>query len=337
MSPSLADKVRFLLEPRAYPDPPLAVDSVETHFAWVFFTDRHAYKLKKPVHLQVLDFRELAARELDCREELRLNRRLAPDVYLQVVPLVLRPGGGLGLGGAGETVDWLVKMRRLPARLSLDQMLRSGTAASWKLRALAQTLAQFYRAVPPEPLTPRGYRARLTALVDDTHRELRRPQFVLDPRLVDGVREKQRAFLRAESPLLGERAAQRRIVEAHGDLRPEHIFVGAGLARPLIIDCLEFSRELRILDCADDLALLALECERRQAPQVGREILAEYARCSGDAPAERLVRFYQSLRAAVRAKLAIWHQLDPQVEPSPRWARQAGDYLALAEAYLEAA
>lgn len=113
MAVSTAEKVAFLRTPAAYPTHPRRVDVIETHMSWVFLAGDRVYKLKKPVHYPFLDFRTLASREFHCREEVRLNRRLAPHVYLGVVPLTQDHGGALALGGGGEVVDWLVEMRRL--------------------------------------------------------------------------------------------------------------------------------------------------------------------------------------------------------------------------------
>ncbi|HSK39559.1 MAG TPA: hypothetical protein VK943_07310, partial [Arenibaculum sp.] len=116
----LTAKVAFLRRATSYPDRPARVDVVETHMSWVFLTDRHVYKLKKPARSPVLDFSTVDAREANCEAEIRLNRRLAPRVYLGVVPLVVLDGGTLALAGPGRPVDWLVRMLRLPMRHRLD-------------------------------------------------------------------------------------------------------------------------------------------------------------------------------------------------------------------------
>lgn len=119
-SMDLQAKVACLSRPEIYPERPAAVEVVQTHMSFVFLTGSYAYKLKKPVRYHFLDFSTLEARYRDCQEEVRLNRRLARDVYLGVVPLTLAPQGGLRLGGDGEPVEWLVQMRQLPKRLMLE-------------------------------------------------------------------------------------------------------------------------------------------------------------------------------------------------------------------------
>ncbi len=131
-------KVRFLTKASNYPRPVSAVEPVETHFAWVFLTDHHAWKMKKPIRAQVIDYRRLEDREYYCREELRLNRRLADWVYLDVVPLTEDSEGGLRLGGDGRAVDWLVKMRRLPEEEMLQQQIDRGRLGDEQLRRVTR-------------------------------------------------------------------------------------------------------------------------------------------------------------------------------------------------------
>jgi aminoglycoside phosphotransferase family enzyme len=143
--PGLAAKVRFLAEAQNYPEATGRVDIIETHMSWVFLTDRHAWKLKKPVRQSYLDFTTEAARRRNCVEELRLNRRLTKDVYLEVVPLTVDTDGRLRLGTDGAAVDWLVKMRRLPADRMLDRLIRAGSARAEDVRRIVDALCRFRR------------------------------------------------------------------------------------------------------------------------------------------------------------------------------------------------
>ena len=142
---SIAEKVAFLRGPQAYPARPRRVDVVETHMSWVFLAGEFVYKLRKPVRHAFLDFSTLAARRLDCRREVRLNRRLAPDVYRSIIPLVQRRDGCLGLDQSGRVVDWLVEMRHLPADRMLDALIRTGSLTRADVESLARILTTFYR------------------------------------------------------------------------------------------------------------------------------------------------------------------------------------------------
>jgi aminoglycoside phosphotransferase family enzyme len=331
---TLEAKVGFLGRPDAYPEATSRVEAVETHMSWVFLADAHAYKLKKPVRYAYLDFSTPEARRRDCEQEVRLNRRLAPEVYLGVLPLVCDAEGRLRLGGEGETVDWLVQMRRLPADRMLDHLLRGGTVTHAEIARLARLLARFYAAAPAEAIAPEAYRQTLAGRIEDNLRELTSPEFGLDPDLPERIARFQLTFLLDHADRFDRRVRQGRIVEGHGDLRPEHVCL---LEEPVVIDCLEFNREYRILDPVDELGYLALECERLQAPYVGRWLLDGYGEASGDVPPEALLHFYQSCRATLRAKLALWHLRDDGRHPPGTWRAAAGEYLELAQRHADAA
>ena len=179
-SVSLATKVAFLSRPDIYPQRSARVDAIETHMSWVFLTDSRVYKLKKPVCYDYLDFSTVEARRADCMAEVRLNRRLAPDVYLGVVPLELGVQG-LHLDRGGVPVDWLVEMRRLPADRMLDQALRAGTADPEDLARVASRLSRFYASAPRIPMQPAEYRRRLKRDLRDDQRWLCLPEFGLEP------------------------------------------------------------------------------------------------------------------------------------------------------------
>lgn len=330
---ALADKVAFLQRPESYAERPAAVEAVETHLAWVFLTDRHAYKLKKPVRYPFLDFSTIAARRRDAMEEVRLNQRLAPGVYLGAVPLTADQGR-LGLGPPGTPVDWLVWMRRLPRTRMLDYAIAAGTVPHAAVCAVVELLVAFYHDAPCVPVTAAVYQGRLLAEIDADARALDEPRYDLPAGLVTRVAGAQRAFLVRRGELLSSRASGGRIVEGHGDLRPEHVCLGPP---PVIIDCVEFNRQFRTLDPVDELAYLAMECERLGAPGVGAMLLAEYIARSGDHPPPRLIHFYQSVRATLRAKLAAWHLDDPSVLYPSQWYNRARAYLALAERHAQEA
>jgi aminoglycoside phosphotransferase family enzyme len=311
---TLDDKVAFLKRPESYPEGPERVETVETHMSWVFLTDRFAYKLKKPVRYPFLDFSTLGARRRDCQEEVRLNRRLAGDVYVGIVALTADSDGNLQLGGDGETFDWLVEMRRLPARRMLDQVIGSRAVRKTDIRRVAKKLAEFYKGSRPVEIEPCEYRQRFQVDVAANLRELVTPEYRLSGATAKRVAAAQLELLGCEPELFAERVRDGRIIEAHGDLRAEHICLGP---EPLIIDCLEFNRDFRILDPVDELAFLALDCERLGAPWIRDLLLEVYGRTTGDRPAQRLLHFYTSYRACLRAKIAIWHLREPDVRRMP--------------------
>lgn len=254
-----ARKLRFLRDPRHYPRGSGPVSVIETHFAWIFLTARHAYKLKKPMRQWPLDYRALRRRERGCRLELALNRRLAPTVYLDIVPLRQLADGSLRLGGGaragGRTVDWLVRMRRLPAARMLDRAAIGDAVPAGTVRELAALLARFHAAAPPRPMGPATYVARLERRIRVNHRALAARAWGLRAASVSRACAAQHRFVAEARRLLGPRG--KRVAEVHGDLRPEHVCLGPPVC---VIDCLEFDRNLRTLDPLEEIAFLALEC-----------------------------------------------------------------------------
>jgi len=326
---TLHDKIGHLGRPGSYPDFTSRVEVVETHMSVVFLTDAHVYKLKKPVRQAYLDFSTLEARRIDCLEEVRLNRRLAPSVYLGVVPLAAA-AGGLVLEGSGTPVEWLVKMRRLPRAAMLDQAMSRGTVTPQDIERCMAVLCAFYVASPPSPLTARQYRERFASEIASHRRELLSGAYRMPGAAVEAVAARLLRFVSDDAALLEARASAGRVIEAHGDLRPEHVCLGPD---PVFIDCLEFDRDLRMLDTAGEAAYLALECDCAGCAQVARWVLAAYrAHAHDDAP-DRLVAFHQGERAMMRAKLAAWH-LDDGLPAGARtrWLERAGNYLAYADA-----
>ena len=319
------DKVARLRDPGIYPDRPAAIEVIETHFSWVFLTPHRVYKLKKPVRYHGLDFTTLAARRHNCEQEVALNRRLAPAVYLGVAALTRSASGRVDFDGPGAVLDWLVVMRRLTAEAMLDSAIRAGTVDLAAVDRIAALLAGFYRSTTPAPLDPDTYRARLAATVAENCTVLEAADG-LDQPLVAALSAWQEEFLQSGSALLGERAAH--LVDAHGDLRPEHVCLGP---EPAIIDCLEFDARLRQLDPVDELAYLALECERLGAADIGNRILAQYETATGDRCPTELIDFYRTFRACVRARIAIWHLADCTPGEREHWRQRARDYLGLME------
>jgi aminoglycoside phosphotransferase family enzyme len=325
----LARKLAFLGDPRSYPHRPARVRALETHFAYVFLAGKYAFKLKKPARQAGMDYRTLAARRRGCEQELRLNRRLAPTVYLAVIPLTLRQGR-LRLDGRGRIVDYLVMMRRLPATATLDHALVHGTPRLRDLAPTIELLARFYGQAVRAPLAPRRYRSRFEAQIGRNLRALRAQRALIDWQRARRITDLQREFLKRAARIVGARGEH--LVDAHGDLRAEHVCL-----RPLaVIDCLEFDRTLRRLDPHEDVALLALEIERCR-PALARAFLRRLAARLGDPVPAALTHIYMSHRALTRAKLAAWHLGDPQFPDLAPWLSRTESYLRSAERHARAA
>ncbi|MBB2175603.1 hypothetical protein HLH21_06615 [Gluconacetobacter johannae] len=321
-------KVQFLSRPQSYAGSIKTVIARETHMSWVFLAGPRVYKLKKPVRFPYLDFSTLDRRADACRTEDRLNRRLAPDVYLGVVPLV-EGASGLAIGGAGQVVDWLVVMRRLDDAGFLQSALLAHAVQSSQLDRLAAVLASFYAHAPP--LSVRGPAAALRVswrrALSHNRRVLLDPRFHLPRGLVARVDRIQTRFLDRRFGVIVARARAGRIVDAHGDLRPEHIWLDG---RVSIIDRLEFDPALRALDPLDEIAFLQLECTRLGAAWAGERIGRHLRPILHGRHVGGLPLFYRSYRAMLRARLAIMHLCDSSPRTPEKWPRQARLYLRLA-------
>jgi uncharacterized protein len=321
------EKVAFLTDARHYRPRLRTIQTIETHFAWVFLAGERAYKLKKPLRQASVDYTTLALRERACREELELNRRLAPGVYLRVVPLGRNRSGALTWGAGVQLVDWLVEMMRLPAERMLDRAILAGAIAPRDLAGVMAKLAIFFRRAKRRPMSDRDYIARLRQQTLRNERELHAPDLALDSRLIEQVIQSQLAFLGEHARLLAGRGA--RLRDGHGDLRPEHVFLGTRTAAACVIDCLEFDPDLRRLDPAEEIAFLTLECERLGTREVADDLVALYPRATGDSVAPALIHFYASRCAAVRAQIAAWHLRDAAFAgESCKWRARGHSYLA---------
>lgn len=325
--PSLPEKRAALLRPATYPEPTGAIAVRETHMSCVFLADGFVYKLKKPVRLDSLDYTTLERRHLCCEAEVALNRRLALGIYLGAVPLVRAADGTLRLGGEGEVVDWLVKMRRLPSARLLDTALADGTATVADVEAAAAHLAAFFRAAPAERVADEAHLARFAHDLALDRALLCDPAIDLADAAPASLLDLLADWLDRERPLLLVRLDAGQVIEGHGDLRPEHVFLGPP---PTVIDCLEFDRALRLLDPAEEVAFLALECALLDAAWAGAIVRDRCAAVRGEAPSPRLWAFYTAFRACLRARLAIGHLRDAEPRAAGTWLPKARRYLALA-------
>lgn len=337
--PTLTEKLCFLSNPQAYPHAPDSVSLIETHMSYVFLAGARVCKLKKPVRYPFLDFSTLAAREHNCREEVRLNRRLAPDVYLGVAPLGFSPVSGLALSApnaipdaGAKVIDWLVVMQRLPAEDMFDARIRQGQATDLRIDDLCRLLTDFYAKAGPAVLSPHDYYARFIHEQAINRDILADRRFSLDVHQTNILLDRMDALLRDSRELLLSRVACGAVVDGHGDLRPEHIC----LTHPLVIfDCLEFNAALRQVDPYDELAYLGVECAALGAPRIGDRIMALFMAQATNPPPRSLIACYAAWRAMLRARLSVAHLLEPTPRQPAKWEPQARHYLAIAADYLE--
>jgi hypothetical protein len=298
--------LRGLLDPRCYGRGVTKVRLVETHVSWVFLTGRHAYKVKKPVKLPFVDFSTLALRRRYCREELRINRRLAPDLYLAVVPI----GGSREALRAGRTpaVEYAVKMRQFPAAARLDRKLAAQRVPRAALAEFGARLARFHdglrpiRDVAPEAIGPATLR-NVDELAGYLGRDGRRPLAVPEGRrALKSLRRWTKKRSASLAPVFERRAAQGAHRECHGDLHLQNLLWRDGAI--MAFDALEFDRDLRDIDVVSEAAFLAMDLRAHGREDLEYEFLNGYFETGGDYDGVDVLRFYLVYRALVRAKVA---------------------------------
>ncbi|HVB81437.1 MAG TPA: AAA family ATPase [Candidatus Binataceae bacterium] len=318
-----------MLRPEMYPDHPASVELRQTHVSFVFLAGDCVYKIKKPVRFSFLDASTLARRRQLCLDEVRFNRRLAPDVYLGVVAILCRGGAELALGeasaaaaGAGAVVEWAVRMRRLEDATMLDRMVAGGAVSVAQIRVIAARLAAFHGAAATDKGWQYGSAASVWRLVRGNLEELALDRAgVVTPAELEELERFAHCVVEPRWSLLNRRALGGRVCEGHGDLRCEHVSLAGDTIA--IIDCVEFSEGLRYVDVASDVGFLAMDLDRLGARGLSDELVGAYREASGDADLPLLIPFYKIHRALVRAKVESLTSRDLTTAPDRRAAAAA--------------
>lgn len=297
-----------LAQPRCFPHAPAAVELVQTHLSIVCLAGSLVYKLKKAVALPFVDFSTLAARRQACRDEVRLNRRLCPDVYLGTASLRRGVGGGLRFAATGDDdgpddLDVAVVMRRLPQARMLDELLRAGSVAAADVETLARHVAAFHaRADRGAHVRAAGDPDRLAGFAAANFAELQAlPDHGLPALLLQALARASAADFARLLPELRARAAAGRVVDGHGDLHARNICM---VEPPAVYDCIEFAAAFRCGDVATECAFLAMDLRYRGAPALAATFVNAYTAASGDAAVPALLPTLCGYRAMVRAKVA---------------------------------
>jgi len=327
---------RALLRPEAYPEETGPIGHRETHVSHLYFTDRHVYKIKKPVDFGFLNFTTLDRRRFYCQEEVRLNRRFCPGTYLDVVE-IRKSAQHYQIGGAGEIVDYAVKMQRLPEERMLVRLLQTGDPSlPAEMRRVGRRIAGLHR--DSEIVHHDGGRNDLDSIrLNWQENFAQTAPFVgltLDERSQALCTGHVEWFIAEQAPLLRRRQEQGFIRDGHGDLHAEHIC----LTEPVrIYDCIEFNSRFRVADVAADLAFLLMDLDFREHRELAAITLETYREESGaDAVPPELLPFYKLYRAWVRGKVESLLSADAAAEDAVRAAaaERARRYFNLALGYL---
>lgn len=320
----LPELITALSDAASYPHPAVDVEVHQTHISVVFLAGEYAYKIKKPLHLGFLDYRTLERRRHFCQREVDLNRRLAPSVYLGVVPVALA-GTALQVDGPGEVVEWAVKMVRLPEEATLRERLRREEVDVRQVEDLAARVASFHaRAESGSHIAPAG---RFEAVARNARENFEQSEAhvgVTVGRAVFGrLRSLTEEALARHRPVIEDRAARGVPRDTHGDLRLGHVYTFPGRRPPddlVIVDCIEFADRYRHADPVADMAFLAMDFARHGRRDLGRAFADAYFRASGDVEGRSLLSFYVAYRAAVKGKVEGIKHAEPEVPATDRAA-----------------
>jgi uncharacterized protein len=307
-----------LEDPAIYPEAPQDVEIVETHLSIVCLAGGTVFKLKKPIVLPFADYSTLELRKHYCEEELRLNRRLCPTIYLGVSELH-QSSPGLGLrwdADEGVVIDYAVRMRRLPSERMLDVLLESNAVSDDEIRLLARCVAEFHRTAERSSQVARaGAPAHLRQFALDNYREIRQASSRCFPEdFLAHLEERTRADFEWLVPRLVARGPAH-IVDGHGDLHARNVCL---TAPPAIYDCLEFSPDMRCSDTATENAFLVMDLTYRGHPRLARVYLEEYESITGDRDQHTLMGPLLRYRAMVRAKVSGIIAVDENQSPEQR-------------------
>ncbi|MDE3074557.1 MAG: AAA family ATPase [Chloroflexota bacterium] len=321
--------VDALTEASAYPHPVDTVQVEQTHISWVFLAGDFAYKIKKPVNFGFLDYSTLEKRRFYCEEEVRLNRRLAPDVYIGVVP-VTQQGGDTRMDGEGEVVEYAVKMRRLSAARMLDRLLEAGRVQASDIRRLAEVIAGFHASADRGPRvaefgSPSVIRANWLENFEQVQ------PFVgssIEQGQLDACHSFVQRSLERQAGVFEARLRAGRIRDCHGDLRSESIWM-ADDGRFEIFDCIEFNERFRYGDVASEVAFLASDFDWRGRPDLAWLWTERYIGASADEGLRAVSAFYKCYRAFVRGKVESFAYRERDFHP-----REARGHLAAARQHF---
>jgi uncharacterized protein len=331
----MADRIPELLRADAFAHPARDIRLVETHISWVILAGEFAYKLRKPVNFGFLDFTTLVQRRADCEAEIDLNRRLCPDVYLDVVDVVEgEEDGKLCIGGKGRAVEPAVMMRRLPEAGMLPRLVERSDADRRLMERIASALSAFHASARTgsgvdEYGSIATIRENWAENFRQTHTEL------LNPLKAEAIRLYVDRFLGERRDLLDRRLRMGRIREGHGDLHAASVC--ATRRAVYLFDCIEFNPRFRCADVVADVAFLAMDLEHLGRADLSEAFVGTYVRQSGDAELLSLLDFYKCYRAFVRGKVLAFRLADSRLDPTSRAkiAAEVRAYFDLAYAVAE--
>jgi len=326
--------VEALMKPKAYDEEPGKIELTQTHISFVFLTRNFVYKVKKAVNLGFLDFTTLEKRRFFCEKELELNRRLCEGMYLEVVPI--NRSDVIKIKGEGETVEYAVKMKRMPQESMMNKLLEENKVDSKLIDEIAKIIAEFHsKAETNRRISEFGSLAVIETNWKENFDQTR--EFVGETISTEDfklIRERIDDFMKRNVFLFEKRMAEDRIRDCHGDIHSGNIFVAD---RIYIFDAIEFNERFRYSDVASDVAFLAMDLDFKKRTDLSNFFVDRYVKYSGDQKLTKLLPFYKCYRAYVRGKVVSFKLEDPSVGSEEKGAamKEAKTYLKLASTYAK--
>ncbi len=324
---------KALLRPELYPDHPRSVKFIETHISLLFLTGNYVYKVKKPVDFGFLDFTTLEKRKFFCEQEVKLNRRLSPTIYLGVVKIA-KEGNLIILDDRGELLEYAVQMRQIPEEFLMDKLLEKKQVTPKMIEAISQKLVKFYFVAETNDLIKSF--AKPERVKQDTDENFEQTKKYIGRTIPGEVYEEVKSrtdnFFRIKENIFRQRIAADRIRDCHGDLRLEHIFWKDEIS---IFDCIEFNERFRYTDVAADIAFLAMDLDYHCRQDLGTHLIQAFVGGSRDHGLMEVLDFYKCYRAYVRGKVESFRLDDPHIpEAGKKEAlKRAQKYFSLAYQY----
>jgi aminoglycoside phosphotransferase family enzyme len=326
--------VEALMKPEAYDEDPGSIELVQTHISFVFLTRNFVYKVKKALNLGFLDFTTLEKRRFFCEKELELNRRLCKDMYLKVVPI--NKSDAIKIKGEGETVEYAVKMKRIPQEKMMSKLLEKNKVDDRLVDRIAKIIAEFHsKAETNRRISKFGSLAIIETNWKENFEQTE--EFVgktISTEEFKLIHERVEDFMKRKVSLFEKRMAEGRVRDCHGDIHSGNIFVTDGI---YIFDAIEFNERFRYSDVAADVAFLAMDLDFKERTNLSNFFVRKYVEYSGDQELTKLLPFYKCYRAYVRGKVVSFKLKDPSVggEEKNSAMKEAKAYFKLASTYVK--
>jgi len=324
-----------LNNPDFYDIPVQSVKILQTHISYVALTGRYAYKIKKPVNFGFLDFSTLEKRKFFCEEELRLNKRLCPEIYLGVLPIT-KQDHKLHVNGKGEIIEYTLKMKEFSQDTIMTHLLQKGKITEKTMDELCDILVDFYsKDIRTNEKDSYGAAASVKKNIDENFEQTRDMVGVtIDKDMYEMLQTANQKFFSQHKAIFEQRIQDGRIHDCHGDLHSGNIVVDKKIN---IFDCIEFNNRFRYCDVASDIGFLAMDLDYLNHPYLSSYLIIDYVRKSGDTDIFSVLNFYKSYRAYVRGKVIGFQLNDPHVEEEKKKSitTLTKNYFRLARYYAE--